>query len=165
MSTMLPSGGTSFYGGSSMYGVETPNQHDDRIESGVSSAQGVSNGSSDANSAYLDMYQKTGKTEYWEKYIDNLIAQQNLSSAQAFEERMSNSQFQRAIQDIKNAGYNPWLAISGAGASYSSPGVANQTTTSASNAINNRKAQYTKTAGSLVSSALMVAAIIMKAII
>lgn len=164
MSTMLPSGGSTFMNGASMYGVETPQDNENRVNAGVSSASALAS-SDGAYDWYKQMYEQTGKSEYMEKYIDNLIAQQNTASARAFEERMSSTQFQRAINDIKAAGYNPWLAISGAGASYSSPSTASQPSSSASSSIAQRKATNTKTAASLVSSALMVTALLIKAII
>lgn len=40
-----------------------------------------------------------------------MIARENVSSARAWEKELSDTGFSRLTQDIKNAGYNPWLAL------------------------------------------------------
>lgn len=115
---------------------------------------------SGANNQYWDLYMKTGNEEYLEKYIDNLIARENTASAQAWQEKMSNTEWTRAFQDIKNAGYNPWLLLNGAtGSSVGNVGAASHSSTSASAKIKDRDKQYTQMVVSMITSALMALAI------
>lgn len=83
---------------------------------------GASNSGNDlaapgANDYYWTLYQQTGDTAWLEKYIDNEIERENVSSARAYEEYMSNTGFSRYVKDIESAGYNPWLALQNGGSS------------------------------------------------
>lgn len=50
---------------------------------------------------------------YMELYLQLLAERENTSNAQAWYEKMSGSQYQRSVEDLKKAGLNPWLALQG----------------------------------------------------
>lgn len=61
---------------------------------------------------------------YFEKWLDNKIAQENTNSAREYETNMSNTAIQRAFQDAQNAGINPTYYLTGGGSASSTPIVA-----------------------------------------
>lgn len=75
----------------------------------------------------------------------NRAAERIATDNRAFQERMSNTQYQRAVTDLRKAGLNPMLAYKQGGAGTPSGATAPQA---------NIKAAYPEAAGKAVSSAL-----------
>lgn len=73
---------------------------------------------------YLDKYQETGDNAWLEKYYEAMYSQLSTQSARAWEEQMSNTAFSRLADDIKAAGYNPWIALQSGYGQASTPSVA-----------------------------------------
>lgn len=84
-----------------------------------------------------------------------LTRQFNMTEAQKqrdFEELMSNTAYQRATEDMRKAGLNPYLAYSNGGASTPTGASASQSSSPTANSGNNGKVF-----GNLVKSALEIA--------
>lgn len=110
--------------------------------------------------AYYDLYEKTGNDAYLEKMIDYAANLQATSSARDWEKMMSDTTFSRLVDDIKKAGYNPWLALqSGIGqTSSSSLGASSVPSSSASS-------QATSTANSVRSTNAEIISNVIRALI
>lgn len=91
--------------------------------------------------SYYNMYMKTGNEAYLEKLLDYNASLASTASAREWQEKMSNTEFQRMMADIKEAGYNPWLAlqngVSGSGG-YSTSSAGSPSTTAAAQAVSER---------------------------
>ena len=83
----------------------------DEIISNTVDSYSESSKDRNANDSYLTLYKQTGESGYLEKYLDNIIARENTQSARDYEKMMSDTAVSRMMQDIKSAGYNPWLAL------------------------------------------------------
>lgn len=110
---------------------------------------------------------------YLGQYLETLISRQDTASARSFSEWMDSSKYSRAFEDIKKAGYNPWLALQG-GLGVSGSQEYSAARTSSSNAFSlkssrksadaselNSKRQMATSIISAVSSALMLAILMM----
>lgn len=114
MSTMFPSGG--FVNGFNPN--DGSNDFVDLINQEVNSdLVPESSFKLDPNKDYLSRVQKVVKDnpEYMELYLQLLAERENTTNAQAWYEKMSGSQYQRAIEDLKKAGINPYLALQSLG--------------------------------------------------
>lgn len=118
--------------------------------------------SASSNDLFMDLYKKTGDMSYLEKYVDNLVNRENTASARDYETQMSNTAFSRLVADIKNAGYNPWLALNANGAStpsVSASGVSQMSRSEIANSKeNNIRSSLSNILGSLLG--LMMVALI-----
>lgn len=126
--------------------------------------------SSGANSSFLSLYKQSGDTAWLEKYLDNLVARENASSARQYETEMSNTAFTRMINDIKSAGYNPWLALQGSnGASTPASSASGMSSISMSSQRNQAAIQQnqatTELISRIISSVGVAAAVIISKII
>ena len=86
---------------------------------------------------------EAAKTQFENQlYLDNSARAFNAKEAQKqrdFEKMMSNSQYQRAVADIKAAGLNPWLAVQNAGMAGNTPtGSSASSSSGQSSMANNR---------------------------
>ena len=124
--------------------------------------------SSPALQSYYEMYQKTGNEAYLEKLIDSAYNLENISSAREYEKNMSDTAVSRMMEDIQNAGYNPWLALqgsissasSGSGVMASSSGISGSSqANSAKNASKNVNADV---AGNVLRALVMIAILALK---
>lgn len=78
------------------------------------------------SNALGDLYQlaKDDPEHYMDSYLNAVLERENTMQAQNYYERMSNNQYSRAMEDIKRAGFNPYMALqglSGAGSGSVSP--------------------------------------------
>lgn len=120
--TMLPSGGavTGFNPNSGS------NSFVDEVVGTVSNPPTNGNFELDPGKDALSQLFDLSKTnpEYMETYLQLLAERENTTAAQAWYEKMSGSQYQRAAKDLQAAGLNPYLALQslgGAGSGSVSP--------------------------------------------
>lgn len=98
-------------------------------------------------SAVNTMFDPTGKEAAQQQfenqvYLDSSAREFNASEAQKqrdWEQMMSNTQYQRAVADIKAAGLNPWLAVQQSGMSGNTPSGSSASASSGSAAQANNK--------------------------
>lgn len=123
-----------------------------------------SSGSDDALSKLANL--ANDNPEYMETYLQLLAERENTANAQAWYEKMSGSQYQRAVEDLKKAGLNPALALtalSGAGSGSVQPAGSWSTSPYANKVqkeqmLNNRAQVGVKIAGMLTTSILAILA-------
>ena len=82
------------------------------FESSTASSVNPSGGS---NSIALQKYADLARNnpEYMDSYLQALAERENTLQAQQWYSSMANSQYSRAMEDIKKAGYNPYLVLNG----------------------------------------------------
>lgn len=69
--------------------------------------------SSEGLSLLKKLYETTGDKAYLELIATSVLNRENTLSAREWEKMMSDTSFSRMVDDIKNKGYNPWLALQG----------------------------------------------------
>lgn len=113
--------------------------------------------------SYYNMYQKTGNEAYLEKLLDYNASLSSTASAREWQEKMSNTEFQRMMADIKNAGYNPWLAlqsgVSGSGG-FTTSSAGSPSSSASSQAVserNNERNVGAEITGSVIRALAMIA--------
>lgn len=77
------------------------------------------------NSATAAMQEDAQKFNAEEAEKQREFESAEADKARAWQEEMSNTAVQRQANDLQTAGFNPWLAVSGSGASTGSVGIAN----------------------------------------
>lgn len=112
MSTMLPSGG--FVGGFDPT-AGSNSFVDTQLNDGNITNNPLAN--HDYSKGALDQLRDLAESDpaYMELYLQLLAERENTSNAQAWYEKMSNSSYQRAADDLRKAGLNPWLALQSLG--------------------------------------------------
>lgn len=111
---------------------------------GMSAVAQSANNSANLQNHIMDLNFNMAEADLNRKFAADQVANQ-----QAFQERMSNTAYQRATADMKAAGINPMLAISNGGASSPSGAAANAPSVSAPPPI-----RMENTLGTGISSAL-----------
>lgn len=116
------------------HGKQLRSQYDDYVSqynsdqkaSETAKAQDLSNYVNSASTGMeaLKSSAENGDSSSAEKYIDNLIAQENTASAREYETTMSNTAIQRAAADASAAGINPTYYLTNGGSASSTPSVA-----------------------------------------
>lgn len=130
-----------------------------------SSAQSNSN----AQDLLAQLFNNTGDKAWLEKYIDNMFNQEMVNSARQYETEMSNTAYSRAFNDIKGAGYNPWMLLNQSAASTPSVAAATSSGISSSSQATSRYNQKVQSnadiAGRVVTGIGIAAAMIIKALV
>lgn len=113
--------------------------------------------------SYFNMYQKTGNEAYLEKLLVYNASLSSTASAREWQEKMYNTEFQRMMADIKNAGYNPWLAlqsgVSGSGG-FTTSSAGSPSSSASSEAVserNNERNVGAEITGSVIRALAMIA--------
>lgn len=92
----------------------------------------------------MDLQGKTAARNQFENqlFLDNSardFSSKEAAKQRAWEEMMSNTQYQRAVADLKAAGLNPWLALHNSGFSGSTPSGSSASGSSGSASMANNK--------------------------
>lgn len=142
---------------------------------GSSSAQSIPQDSGDINElessivdgletsamSYDDIDQKLNELasenpDYQELYLKWLMENYFVNSARTYDQYMSNTSFSRLMKDIKDAGYNPWLALQSniGSASYgggtSSGSISSNVLSSQTSRENNKRTTETSTKNTVI---------------
>lgn len=98
------------------------------------SSEDISQSSTAEN--YLDMLkQKSTQDDFWmEKYIDALERENDVKSAREYDEYVRSHYYQNMSEDLKKAGFNPYLALNSLGGSNGTTIMKNASNYSASSA-------------------------------
>lgn len=115
-------------GGSIMYGSDVADILKGWIEDWKNQVSSEGSSSSQVGPSFdeindiLSNLSKSDK-DYMDTYLNWLMENYFVNSARSYDERMSNTSVSRMLADIKNAGYNPWLALQSNISSASNSGV------------------------------------------
>lgn len=158
-------GGSNQEVGTSTGGLTTPNisTGNSAIENPVSSPEDLGGfTASQVNSALqagnaMDAIKELAQYDnaYLEKYLDNLFNVEQMNSAREYDKMMSDTAFSRYVNDIKKAGYNPWIALqNGSGGQASAGGLSHaaSSSTSSSSQATSRYNQATKNQTAIITA-------------